>query len=59
MALGVTDHVWSIAELVQAALEPSDVPLLPTPAQPTMLRAGTRRFRLIVGRGGKGTNMPR
>ena len=59
MALGVTDHVWSIAELVGAALEPSDVPPLPTPAQPTTLRPGTRRFRLIVGRGGKGTNMPR
>ena len=59
MALGVTDRIWSIAELVQAALEPQDVPPLPTPAQPTTLRPGTRRFRLIVGRGGKGTNMPR
>lgn len=59
MALGVADHVWSVAELVQAALEPSDVLPLPTPAQPTTRRPGTRRFRLIVGRGGKGTNMPR
>jgi hypothetical protein len=23
MALGVTDHIWTIAELVKAALEPS------------------------------------
>ena len=29
MALGVTDHIWTIAELVAAALEPSDVPPLP------------------------------
>lgn len=31
MALGVTDHVWTIAELIQAGLEPSDVPPLPRP----------------------------
>jgi len=59
MALGVTDHIWSVAELVSAALEPSDVPPLPTPAQPTTLRPSTRRFRLIVRSDGKGTNMPR
>jgi hypothetical protein len=29
MAPGVTDHIWTIGELVQAALEPSDVPPLP------------------------------
>jgi IS1 family transposase len=29
MALGVTDHIWTIAELLHAALEPSDVPPLP------------------------------
>ncbi len=58
MALGVTDHIWTIAELIAAALEPSDVP--PLPKEPrTTTRPGTRRFRLIVGRGGKGTNMPR
>ena len=45
MALGVTDHIWSVAELVQTALEPSDVPPLPRPTQPTTLRPGTRRFR--------------
>ncbi len=58
MALGVTDHIWSIAELIATALEPSDVP--PLPQEPrTTLRPGTRRFKLIVGRGKKGTNMPR
>ncbi len=58
MALGVTDHIWTIGELIAAALEPSDVPPLPKEPE-TTLRPGTRRFRLIVGRGGKGTNRPR
>jgi IS1 family transposase len=58
MALGVTDHIWSVAELVQAALAPSDVPPLPTGPK-TTLRPGTRPFRLIIGRGGKGVNKPR
>jgi hypothetical protein len=58
MALGVTDHIWLVGELINAANEPSDVP--PIPRKPeTTLRPGTRRFRLIVGRGGKGTNKPR
>ncbi len=57
MALGVTDHIWTISELIAAALEPSDVPPLPKEPE-TTLRPGTRRFRLIVGRGGKGTNRP-
>ena len=53
MALGVTDHIWSVAELVQAALEPSDVPPLPTPAQPTTLRPGYTPFKPRVILGGK------
>jgi hypothetical protein len=58
MEAGLTDHIWSIAELIASALEPSDVP--PPPEEPqTTTRPGTRRFRLIVGRGGKGTNKPR
>lgn len=58
MALGVTDHIWTIGELINAAAEPSDAP--PIPRKPsTTLRPGIRRFRLIVGRGKKGTNMPR
>jgi hypothetical protein len=31
MALGVTDHIWTIGELISAALEPSGVPPLPRP----------------------------
>jgi hypothetical protein len=58
MALGITDHVWSIAELMQAAQKPSDTPPIPR-TTPTTLLPGTRQFRLIVGRGGKGTNKPR
>jgi hypothetical protein len=58
MALGVTNHIWRIGELIAAALEPQDVPPLPKEPEIT-LRPGTRRFRLIVGRGGKGTNKPR
>jgi len=58
MALGVTDHIWSVGELIHTASEPSDVS--PIPRTPEIaLRPGTRRFRLIVGRGGKGTNKPR
>jgi IS1 family transposase len=57
MALGVTSHIWTIGELIAAALEPTDVPPLPKEPE-TTLRPGTRRFRLIVGRGGKGSNKP-
>lgn len=53
MALGVTDHIWTIAELLQAALEPSDVPPLPHPVEPTTMRAGHIPFRPRVIRGGK------
>jgi IS1 family transposase len=53
MALGVTDHIWTIAELVQAALEPSDVPPLTRPTPETTLKPGYRPFRPIVIRGGK------
>jgi hypothetical protein len=53
MALGVTDHIWTIAELVSAALEPSDVPPLPRPMPETTLRPRYRPFRPVVIRGGK------
>ena len=53
MALGVSDHIWTIAELVSAALEPSDVPPLPRPAPATTLRPGTIPFSPYVIRGGK------
>ena len=55
MALGVTDHIWTIAELLQAALEPSNVPPLPRPVQPTTLRPGHTPFRPRVIQGGKMT----
>jgi hypothetical protein len=42
MALGVTDHIWTIGELVSAALEPSEVPPLPRPTPETTLRPGTQ-----------------
>ena len=53
MALGVTDHIWTIAELVSAALELSDVPPLPRPTPPTTVRLGYVPFRPRVIRGGK------
>jgi len=53
MALGVVDHIWRIAELVSAALSPSDVPPLPRPTPETTLRPGYRPFRPVVLKGGK------
>jgi IS1 family transposase len=53
MALGVADHIWTIGELVQAALAPSDVPPLPRTTPTTTLRPGCVPFRPRVIRGGK------
>ena len=53
MALGVTDHIWTIAELLAAALVPSDVPPLPRPTPETTLRPGHTPFRPRVINGGK------
>jgi hypothetical protein len=53
MALGVTDHIWTIAELVNAALEPSDVPPLPRSPLKTTFRPGYVPFRPRVISGGK------
>jgi IS1 family transposase len=53
MALGVTDHIWTIAELPQAALAPSDISPLPPPVQPTTVRLGHTPFRPRVIQGGK------
>jgi len=52
MALGVTDHIWNVGELLNAALKPSDVPPLPKGLK-TTLRSGYKPFRPIVIRGGK------
>lgn len=43
MALGIVDHVWSISELIEAAL--AAVPPLPTPTAPDRRRL----FRIIEG----------
>ena len=43
MVLGVADHVWTVAELIEAALKA--VPPLPTP-KPTQRR---KSFRVIQG----------
>jgi hypothetical protein len=56
MALGVTDHIWSVGELVRAALEPSDVPPLPRPMPETALRPDSKPFQLRVIPGGKMTS---
>ncbi len=54
MALGITDHIWSIAELIDAALAAPMAPTTP-PKPPTTLRPGTRPLQLRVIRGGKVT----
>jgi len=54
MALGVTDHIWTIAELVQAALvEPQDVPPLPDRTPQSTLKPGYTALKLRVIPGGK------
>jgi hypothetical protein len=47
MALGVADHIWTIAEAVRAALESSDVPPLPRPTPETTLKPSYHPFRLM------------
>jgi hypothetical protein len=55
MALGMGDHIWTIAELVQAAFEPQDVPSLPDRALQTTLKLGCTPLKLRVIPGGKMT----
>ena len=43
MALGITDHVWSVSELIEAALKAVPTKPTPTPAQ------RRRSFRVIQG----------
>jgi IS1 family transposase len=43
MALGITDHVWSVAELIEAALKAVPTKPTPTPAQ------RRKSFRVIQG----------
>jgi hypothetical protein len=62
MAIGVTDHVWSIGELISKALDtPAEPPAPITPVTPptlprdpqTGLLVGRQPFKLRVIRGGK------
>ncbi len=48
MALGTTDHIWTIGELVQAALEPQDVPPLPDRTPQSTLKLGYTPLKLRV-----------
>ena len=49
----LTNHIWSVAELLREALDtPADMPLLPTP-QATYPRPGRRPFKLRAIRGEK------
>jgi IS1 family transposase len=58
MALGVTDHIWSIGELIAAAQEPSDVPPLPPMTLPNTL-GGRTPFKPYVIQGGRAAARPR
>lgn len=53
MELGVTDHIWTIGELVAEALKSEEISK-PEPPKPTnTMRPGYQAFRLRVIRGGK------
>ena len=52
MQLGITDHIWSIAELMEKAFAAPTAPVAP-PTPPTTLRPGRRPLQLRVIRGGK------
>ena len=64
MALGVADHIWTVGELVDAALSATEPAPLPTPTRPKGMSAseakGGQRYaqggkaKLFVIRGGKG-----
>jgi hypothetical protein len=59
MALGVSDHIWSIGELISAAQEPSDVPPLPPVETEGTLRPGYTPFRPYAISGGRAAASPR
>jgi hypothetical protein len=52
MALGVTDHICTIGELMAAAQEPTDAPPLPPITRPDTLGERTT-FKLYVISGGR------
>ena len=51
MEHGLTDHIWSVAELIEHALAAPPLEPLPLPYQAR--RTDRRPFRLRVVRGGK------
>ena len=51
MALGVTDHVWSIGELIEAALNAPEPPPLTTPTRPRGMSASKAKDERSDGRG--------
>jgi hypothetical protein len=53
MVLGVADHIWTIAELIAAGPEPSDVPPLPRQTPPTTIRRGYTPIQAIRDSGRK------
>lgn len=58
MALGLTNHIWSIPELLDAAFSmPVEAPKKPT--APTTVRPGTKPLQLRVIRGGRALPPPK
>lgn len=53
MQLGVTDHIWTIGELVSEALSAPETPKPTPPPTPTTVRPGTTPFRPRVIIGGR------
>ncbi len=53
MELGVTDHIWTIGELVAEALKGEEVSKPEPPKPTTTLRPGHQPLRLRVIRGGR------
>jgi len=53
VALGVGDHIWTIAELLQAALEPQGVPPLPDRTPQSTLKLGYTPLKPRMIPGGK------
>jgi hypothetical protein len=58
MALGVTDHIWSIGELIAAAQEPTDAAPLPPVTRPDTL-GGRTPFKPYVISGGRAAATPK
>jgi hypothetical protein len=58
MALGVTDHIWTIGELIHAVQEPQEAPPLP-PIAPTDTLGGRTPFKPYVIAGGRAATKPK